>query len=244
MERLEEQIEQIVREVVARLASQPLTTQVVRSTTGESSRNSNFPATENGSTAAVEIESKVISLADLDGRLNGTKQLVLRRGAVVTPAARDLLRQSGVDVSYRVAEKRKDTARVGLIVGMTDTGFEPSALLSLLRQDGAMVEQIASSGLLGVVDEMTDHVARGGKQGLLLTGQTMAAICVANRVKGVRAVGAQSVRDVHAAMVEVGVNLLVVDPARLTQFEMRRMVAELQRGKRNCPPTLASRLGP
>ena len=239
---MEYQVERIVREVMARLASDSHGTarQNRIATTAASPGHENAKS----STDANEIENKVVCLADLDGRLNGTKRLVLRRGAVITPAARDLLRQSGIDVSYRIGETKKTVKRVSLVIGLVATEFDPSTLLSHLRQHGASVAQIASTGLIGVIDELTDHVARGGQQALLLTGQSLAAVCLANRVEGVRAVVARSTWDVRRAVAEVGVNFLVVDPATVTQFELQRMAAELQRSYSRCPEKLTSRLGP
>ena len=56
-------------------------------------------------TAELALSGQLVTLADLEGRLEGIKQLVVPRGRVLTPAVRDRLRDARVAVSYRVGQK-------------------------------------------------------------------------------------------------------------------------------------------
>src|SRR6476646_2755582 len=56
------------------------------------------------------VSDKVVALAHLDGRLDGVTRLVVPRGAVLTPAARDELRKRGIALASAV-ESRNDTKR-------------------------------------------------------------------------------------------------------------------------------------
>src|SRR5207244_3143381 len=110
-------------------------------------------------------------------------RVVVRSDAVVTPAVRDLLYQA------TIALAREDTAAggfvAGLLLGVADTPFEPAALVRMLVQQGLSAQQLARCGLLSAVDELVDAVVRGGQLGVLLTHETAAALCLANRARGV-----------------------------------------------------------
>src|SRR6478735_7831246 len=101
-------IERIVREVLGRLAP------TVRAA----------PAATNGSTAlapagSLVLAGKVVTTADLDGRLDGVTTLLLAPRAVVTPAARDLLRQRGVTVaSHLPAVTKSNKPSTPLVLGV------------------------------------------------------------------------------------------------------------------------------
>lgn len=83
----EDQVERIVREVVRRLLA-------LESSAG------NRPALAEGN--ALTLDERVISMETLRGRLEGVRRVAVTRRAVVTPAARDLLRERGVDLERQV----------------------------------------------------------------------------------------------------------------------------------------------
>ncbi len=86
------EIERIVREVLAELMAGKTTEQ--NSTRGE-----------------LVLSSKVVSVAVLTGRLDGVSRIIMPRGAVVTPAARDLLRERRIAVASAVSPDKSDPAR-------------------------------------------------------------------------------------------------------------------------------------
>ena len=87
-----------------------------------------------------------------------------------------------------------------------------------------------------VVAELTDTVVKDGRLGLLLSGKPDVACCLANRRPGVRAAVARDRDEVAQAVGNLGVNLLVVDPARRSLFQLGQMVKQfLQAGPAQCP---------
>lgn len=82
-----EEIERIVQEVIRRLAAAEI---------NNSNSNSNSkPQVQ--SQAALELEDQLVTLATIEGRLNGIQQLVVSPKAVVTPSVRDELRDKNVE---------------------------------------------------------------------------------------------------------------------------------------------------
>jgi ribose 5-phosphate isomerase RpiB len=80
--------------------------------------------------------------------------------------------------------------------------------------------------------------------GAILTRHTAAALCLANRHPGVRAVLATDIPAAAAAVAAVGANLLVLDPTAGTFFQMKQILSDFCRGGvRDCPEVLKKRLG-
>jgi hypothetical protein len=229
-------VEEIVREVLRRLSTQQ---NVASAKAVEASMSS-----ANGSGELV-VQQRVVTLAEVDGQLGSITQLVVPRGAVVTPAVRDLLKHSGVALTFATDGKKPGTAnKHRLSVGIAETNYEPAGLLRAIDDQYASIEQLAKAGLRMIMDKLADQVARGGNLGLLLTGQTAVASCLANRKRGVRAAVAAGVADVSAAVAELGTNLLIVDPAKKTIFELVQFAKALAaEGSRQCPRHLQEQLG-
>jgi hypothetical protein len=78
----------------------------------------------------------------------------------------------------------------------------------------------------------------------VLTRHTAAALCLANRHPGVRAVRATDIPSTAATAAAVGANLLVANPAECTFFQLKQMLSEFCRGGvRECPEVFKERLG-
>lgn len=217
-----EEIDRVVREVMARLS------------------NSAPPA--NISAAAAEdlvLTARVVSLEEIKRQVKGIRRLVVAQRAIVTPAVADLLKEHEIELVRQTQEKTSPRVSVTLIVGMAETAFEPSAVNEAMTKSGVRVERLAKSGLTSVVREMADGVGRGGSLGLLLTGRTAAAVCLANRTRGVRAVTGMDAASVKHAVGDAAANLLALDPTAIGPWAVRRMVAIFCEAKRACPEELA-----
>ncbi|MGC4005400.1 MAG: hypothetical protein QM811_20690 [Pirellulales bacterium] len=139
-------------------------------------------------------------LADLPG---GIRSLAIRRGAVVTPAARDWLREKRISLTSttdsansvkrpsmkqspssiaNVAPSVSTTAR-SFVVGEAIAKFDAAPFVALLRQRGFAVERLARSGLDTVAAEAA-ALARDGRRAILFTDKPFAAVVAANRVAG------------------------------------------------------------
>ncbi|HVU89678.1 MAG TPA: hypothetical protein VHD36_20280 [Pirellulales bacterium] len=173
-----------------------------------------------------------MTLATLEHRLTGIRHVVLARGAVVTPSARDVFRERKITVSYTAGTKA--AANVAIVLGVAELGEgervkAAADFVETLARDGIAIERIAATGLASVIGELADHAARGGRPTVLLTSRPEAAACLANRFAGVRAVGGRDVATVRLAMFEVAANLLAFDP-RVAPAAFRRLITEFRTG--------------
>jgi hypothetical protein len=176
------------------------------------------------------LTSKVVSLAEVEGKLKEVSRLVVPRGAVFTPAARDELRKFAVAVAS--ATDSKSGTRVRVVLAAAETSFEPTALTSALVGEGIAIERIAAGDLTNAVDTLTRKVVVDKQLGLLITDIPAAALCLANRQRGVRAALAHSLAAVSEAVDMIATNLLVIDPRSRNMYELRRFVRELTRAGR------------
>ncbi len=166
-------VERIVRQVLAELAGRDAGTAV--------------PASSD-----LVVTGRVVSLADLEGRLSGVTRVVVERGAVFTPAARDELNGRGVTVASAVRGNEPTTANDTISLGCVETKYDAEPLVAAVTKDGIRVERITETDLSAMVDTLCERAMNRGF-GLLITGLAAAAVCLANRQTGVRAAAANDV---------------------------------------------------
>lgn len=222
-------VERIVRQVLAELTG----------VKGVAVSPGNSPAT---AAEELAIDRKVVSLADVTGRLQGVKRVVAPRGAVFTPAARDEMRKHGVTVASAVTAPKTVAARK-ILIGVAESAYEPASLVAALTGEGIGVERLPKVGLTSVVDELSEQLLKNGERGLLITPHTAVAACMANRHHGVRAVVGSTSVATAAAVTAVGANLLIVDTTGRSLFELRGMARQLVQAAGTCPPAWKDRLG-
>lgn len=192
----------------------------------------------------VALNSRVVTLAELEGKLDRAEQVIVPPRAVITPAARDELKRRGIAVGYAIAPRAATKPRASVAWGQAETSYDAARLIDALARTGMTIEQTAQTGLTQMIHELSDEITKGGKPAVLLTGQAAVAVCLANRRRGVRAVLAQSVATTMQAVRGVGANLLIVDPAARTWFELNRLIGQFLAGAPYlCPAEYREQLG-
>ena len=93
------------------------------------------------------LTGRLVTLADLNGRLEGVKQLVVPRGAVLTPAVRDRLRNIE-DCGQLSGGTTSNTTRASgtLVLGVAETTCEPAALVAALRREESRSSSSPAAG--------------------------------------------------------------------------------------------------
>src|SRR5690349_4917540 len=88
-------LEWIVKEVVRRLTAQARDKKEEKSTaTGTGTSNA-----AGNTSSELYVPAQVVSLARLEGRLAGVTRIVVRPGAIITPAVRDELRARRIAIA-------------------------------------------------------------------------------------------------------------------------------------------------
>jgi len=248
-------IDDVVREVLAQLGLAP---EGASSPNGKLSAeglspSESKPACEVAAAASpnpptnegeLTIRSRVVALAELKDRLAGIRKLIVPPQAIVTPAVRDELRRRNIALvvgQKNSTSSNRDSARLVLMV--THAAMDPAGLVAALEPEGIRVEVQTSDCLIRATDRLAVDL-KGDTLGVLATPYVPAGLCLANRLAGVRAVLGLDARTVAADTAAVGANLLVVNPASLSLFQLRQLVSRFyQEPKHACPKVFSERLG-
>jgi hypothetical protein len=222
-------IERVVREVLAELGAAPARNN------GEGGRGKGEKTADS---SVFVVASRVVTMADLVGRWDSIRRLAVLRDAIVTPAVRDELDRRGIVLEYADSAQAERHA-IHLTIATAGTDFDTTALAAALAREGLDVERPTSDGLASAVDALAAAVLRPDTLGVLVTGQLAAGLCLANRLRGVRAVAAESA----SAAPEIGANVLVADPRAMGFFRLRQIIAQFARGGvLQCPAAYCERL--
>jgi ribose 5-phosphate isomerase RpiB len=218
-------IDGIVREVLRRLEAQQASVDVSVDSPPE-------PASPKKN--ELRLTNRVVTLALLENRLAGIRRVVVPRGAVITPAVKDLLRRTNVALDRDASAAPGDpSGSTSLVAVVAATNHDTTAVLAPWALDAKRCDclRAAVAELAGCV------VGEPGKLGVLITEQSAAALCLANRQPGVRAAIGTSPEMVKQAVRDVGANVLVLDPAGRGLVQLRGLVqAFVDGGPRECPP--------
>jgi len=242
MSELAVDIERIVREVLAEFDAAP-------SPAASLPRSAAPPPAPGASLKPVQpsdalvVNERVVTLAQVEGRASTTRRLVVPSGAVVTPAVHDELRRRGMVLEYGNAPADIPETACKLAIWSVSKRYDPAPLVAALTRNGVPVDVTLSECLVATTDALAGAIRRGETVGLILTRQPAVALCLANRHAGVRGVVGLDTPQVAADLAAVGGNVLAVDWATRTLFQMKQMVSELCRGApRPCPDELKQRL--
>ena len=195
-----------------------------------------------------------------DARLDWTVKLdkgdFVGRAALVAARARGESRHLvGYEVESRGIARQgcaivNDGQQVGVVTSGTwsptfekalGMGYVPVALAAV--GTAVEIDSTQSDCLMAASDRLAAAVTQENTLGALVTRHTAAALCVANRLAGVRAICVSDAGRLAAAAEAVGANVLVLDP-QSGLFTMKRLLAEFCRdGVRACPEVFQKRLG-
>ena len=234
-------IERVVREVLAEMASAPKPAAAIAAPIaakpGPKPAASTPPAD-----GQLVLCGRTISLADLPDRWEGVRRVVVATGAVVTPSVRDELARRAIGL-VRADPQSAAIERPPVLVISMDSPLDAALVVEALRGEGYAVESRHGECLIRAVDELAKEVAGRRSLGVLLTRHAAAAVCLANRQAGVRAIRGATPEAVAADAAAVGANVLVVDTSAAGFFAVRQVIGRFLRGGvRECPEVFRKQL--
>lgn len=199
------------------------------------------------------VPERVVTVAALDGRLEGIRLLLVQPGAILTPAVRDLLRQRRIVLTYgpvgtssgpgSVPETAAggDAAERAMPVVLVTRRISAEQLSGLFRGEGLKVVPEEMDCMVRASQRAAEAVRQPGGRAVVVTSHLAAGVCLANRLTGVRAVVGRRPSEVASDAAAVGANVLVAD-ARQGVFQIKRMIMEFVRAPRRCPEAFAPHL--
>ena len=148
------------------------------------------------------IIDRVVTTQSLDAALTDrTKQIEVQRGAVVTPSARDLLRDRNLSLVETATSRSHATIWIGI------DGHLPQNTLRWIYARG---QDVAPSGelqqqLQWLENKLADHQSVA----LIVSDRSMRAAAVANRRPALRAAAIRTTGDLKEAHRQMQANVLV-----------------------------------
>ncbi|WP_417375022.1 hypothetical protein [Gimesia maris] len=178
------------------------------------------------SDASVVLTDKVITADLLAAKVKGKAAVGIAAGAILTPTAKDYLRQNQISVhrASTSAASTKQGSKWRTIV-LTHSSAVENALTDLEQQTGARWSQELSTSLTDSVQDAISSLCRADAAGVVLFASTAEkAACLANRNQKIRAAAVQDVNHLREVISQLGPNLICVNPKQKSFIELRNLV--------------------
>lgn len=169
---------------------------------------------------------RLFSLRHAEALGSGTRELKVAPGTVITPLAQHELKQRGVAVRFVSRSEINQARREGEWAFAVES---QSGVVSALRRgllDGSE-SWIEAEGLLALLEWLPGADDRGG---VFLTDNIAVAVWQACQKKGIRAASAETCEGVDRAVRQLGLNLLVVEPAGKSIALMKQLCGTVRKG--------------
>jgi hypothetical protein len=231
-------VDKLVREVLASLGAAP------EPSSPDVEEQESAPAGPSESNGELVVLSQVVTMSELEGRLGGVRGLIVPPGAIVTPSVRDELHRKNIRLVFDQPVPVATAGSVHLVVAVLGSRYDPAPLVRALQGEGITVQTHQTDCLVAATDLLAGEVVKENTLGLVVSTYPAAALCLANRHQGVRAVLGSDAATVITEAASVGANVLVVNARTTGHFQMRQIVSRFCReGPRECPEALRQRLG-
>ena len=179
-------------------------------------------------------QGQVLSVRDIAGRPTGTRRVLVTARTIVTPAARDEIKDRGLEL-VRVAPSNAaangsldrasgaDQQRRTPCFSQAHPGkFDPQLL-------GLPLQVVSAEGWADSdwAERVAPRVARDG-QAIVIALEPYVAVCELNRAAGIRAGYAPTTTALGKLIHQLRPNVVVVDARRFTHAMLRAVLEELE----------------
>jgi hypothetical protein len=184
----------------------------------------------------------VVTAITLQELLKAGAEIRLQKGALVTPAARDWLKEHSVPVTW----EENGSARDGSLAVVMDASLpEMRSLRSMLDRRGGLAEVIepvgGRSGLAAATRRLCGKIARREVlKGVVFALDAATPVLLANKHNGIRAAYGADLPMVEEACRSLGINLLVIEYPRQTAYMMAQMIDRLVKGPTCAQPEIGA----
>jgi ribose/galactose isomerase len=179
---------------------------------------------------------RLLSADDLRRHLTGQREIVVAPRTIVTPLALDELRGKGVRIRREEQTARPNGNAAWAFAEETPDALVAAALAALAR------EGLALAALAGATPLQWARAVGSQVQGCIaFCGNAGLVCCLANKLRGVRAVAAANGTQATRARQTLGANFLAVEMPGRTVFELRQIV-KAALAPAPCPAEIAKTL--
>ena len=217
-----EQVDLIVKRVVAQLgASAVAAPPSTAARLDQPSESVSRPAVQ---TADQVIAAQVITGSLLSETVNGSRQVRISPKAILTPSARDFIKQKGIQIIRETASDKPSSGSRWLVL-VTRPNPQIEAAAEWLPQQGVAFDLKLSGLPAEAAAQSISALCRGeAAQVVVFTDQPELVACLANRNERVRAAAAATAATVERVRVSLQANLIAIDPASRNTYEIKSLL--------------------
>jgi len=202
------QIEDIVRVVVERLLADAVAQLVVMKPVKSTEPHLAETISVSRPVGEVHLSDRVVTLESLKGQLDGAKSVVVHPKAVVTPAAKDLLRQQSIRLVRQLPAADAKSSRPAPLLLVTNPSQH--ALLSK-RVCPQQATTIAANDAVGGVLKIAEQLAEQKLGAVWCSEAPFASVAATYGHSQLRAMQLFDVRDLSRAIDQAQPNVLILD---------------------------------
>lgn len=184
----------------------------------------------------------VITAILLQELLRSGAEIRLQKGALVTPAAKDWLKEHAVPVTWEDGGPAGD----GRLAAVMDASLpELRSVRSMLDRRGLLAEIVepagGRSGVASATRRLCGKIARREVlKGVVFALDAALPVLIANKHNGIRAAYAGDLPMVEEACRTLGVNVLVIEYPRQSSYMMAQMIDRLVKGQTCALPEIGA----
>lgn len=178
------------------------------------------------------FNQKVITADCLKHNLIGNTQILIGSNSIITPSARDVLRERNIDWSRATAKTSVNSGGARWSVAVIDSTAAVEAAMTDLEKRTEVCWQRQSGGdVRSTVTRLLSDCELDNTDGtVVITREPELAACLANRHRRVRAAVVRDVQHVKNIRQQIAANLFCLDANRLTFIEIRNLLTAISNG--------------
>lgn len=184
----------------------------------------------------------VVTATMLQELLRTGVEIRLQKGSLVTPAAKDWLKEHHVPVTWEDSPVIKG----GALAAVLDASLpELRAVRSMLDRRGVLADVIepagGKSGIAAATRRLCGKLARREVlKGVVFAPDAALPLLIANKHNGIRAAYGGDLPMIEEACRTLGINVLVIEYPRQTSYMMTQMIDRLIKGPTCAQPEVGA----
>ena len=203
-----------------------LVTEVLRRIHAETDSSQTQSARLTPPEAAATVSDRVIAAETIIKLAPGTKVAYIERKAVITPSARDLARDRGIEfITAKTDTTQKSDPQ--LFIAQAECATDVSAIAATIRRAVSTSQQLPSAGLATTLESLAEHASRDAARCILLTESTAVACVAANRFSAIRAVLGSDSTALTDSIARCAANLVILDPRKFSTASLTQIAKHL-----------------
>jgi hypothetical protein len=186
----------------------------------------------------IYIDSRVVSLAEIQERLGIATKLFLSPKSILTPSAKDEIRKRKIEVAVKLAPLSLEQNSTGQSSTLWFSFHQPATIsanfLSRLQKEVEQKQKLKQESFTTLNELLTEaerNLSNEKSRGVALTKQSATALREACRINVLRPIFGITPKQVTEDVAELNANLLIVHPNRTAETNLFDLIRTFAKNK-------------